>query len=301
MFRNLRLYKFSGTWPASEQELSAALAADEFTPCGSLAERSLGWEPPAQQVADSFARRVAGADLMRLRHQTRVLPVAAIRESLEERLKEFESRTGQAANGKEKRDLKEEVIGKLLPQALTKSDRINGFYLRKEKLLGIDTASDKVAEQFLDQLRSALGSLKVVPLTFSRPTSELLTQIFLGHAPAGFRAGRECRMQDPNTTGAYVNWMQFDLADATVRKHVRDGLAVERLAIEYSAVLSCVLDADNVLRKVKLLGMDDADTSAPDAQEDAELSALARNDATFALLVGGVRELVDGLKKALAG
>ena len=297
MFRNLRLYKLTGDWPANEQALSDALANDEFTPCGSLAERSLGWEPPAPQVADSFARTIAGADLMRLRHQVRVLPAAAIREALEERLAEFESRTGQPANAKEKRDLKEEVIGKLLPQALTKSDRVNGFFLRKEKLLGVDTASDKAAEQFLDQLRAALGSLKVVPLTFSRPTSELLTQVFLGHAPDGFNAGRECRMQDPNTVGAYVNWMQFDLADSTVRKHVRNGLAVERLAIEYNAVLSCVLDADNVLRKIKLLGMDDMDTSA---DEDAELSTLARNDATFALLVGAVRELVGGLKKALA-
>lgn len=297
MFRNLRLYKFSGDWPASEQLLSDTLAHDEFKPCGSLAERSLGWEPPAQQVADSFARTIAGADLIRLRHQARVLPAAAVREALEERLAEFETRTGQPANGKEKRDLKEEVIGKLLPQALTKSDRINGFFLRKEKLLGIDTASDKSAERFLDQLRAALDSLQVVPLSFSRPTGELLTQIFLGNAPTGFHAGRECRMQDPGTVGAYVNWMQFDLADSTVRKHVRDGLAVERLAIEYNAVLSCVLDADNVLRKIKLLGMDDMDTSS---DEGAELSALARTDATFALLVGAVRELVSGLQKALA-
>lgn len=297
MFRNLRLYKFSGDWPVSEQLLSDALANDEFTPCGSLAERSLGWEPPANQVADSFARTVAGADLLRLRHQVRVLPAAAVREALEERLAEFEARTGQPANGREKRDLKEEVMGKLLPQALTKSDRINGFFLRKEKLLGIDTASDKSAERFLDQLRAALGSLQVVPLSFSRPTSELLTQIFLGNGPQGFNAGRECRMQDPSTIGAYVNWMQFDLADSTVRKHVRDGLAIERLAIEYNAVLSCVLDGENVLRKIKLLGMDDADTSA---DEDAELSALARSDATFALLVGAIRELVTGLKKALA-
>ena len=45
MFRNLRLYKLSSEWPGSEQDLSDALVDGEFTPCGSLSERSLGWEP----------------------------------------------------------------------------------------------------------------------------------------------------------------------------------------------------------------------------------------------------------------
>ena len=84
MFRNLRLYKLSSAWPGSEQDLSDALADGEFTPCGSLSERSLGWEPPASELPEMFARRVAGADLMRLRHQVRLLPAAAVKEALED-------------------------------------------------------------------------------------------------------------------------------------------------------------------------------------------------------------------------
>ena len=293
LFRNLRLYKLSSDWPESEQDLSDELANGEFTPCGSLSERSLGWEPPAAELPEMFARRVAGADLMRLRHQVRVLPAAAIKEALEDRLKDFEERMGQPATAREKRELKEEVTTKLLPQALPKSSRISGFYIAKEKLLGIDTASDSEAERFLDQLRAALGSLAAVPLAFSRPTGELLYSIFLGTGPEEFRIGRECRMQDPDTPGSSVNWLQMDLADASVRKHVREGLNIERLGIEFDNSLSLTLDSNNVLRKLKLLGLDSED----DIPEESELAKL---DADFALTVGAVRRFVRALKKALS-
>ncbi len=293
LFRNLRLYKLSSKWPESEQDLSDALANGEFTPCGSLSERSLGWEAPAPELPDMFARRVAGADLIRLRHQVRVLPAAAISEALEDRLKEFEERTGEPATNKEKRELKEEVTTKLLPQALPKSSRMNGFYIAKDKLLGIDTASDNEAERFLDQLRAAFGSLAAVPLAFSRPTGELLYSIFLGTGPDEFRIGRECRMQDPDSPGSSVNWLQMDLADPAVRKHVREGLNIDRLGIEFDTSLSLTLDTNNVLRKLKLLGLDSED----DVPEE---SGLAKQDADFALTVGAVRRFVTALRSALS-
>jgi len=128
---------------------------------------------------------------------------------------------------------------------------------------------------------------------FSRPTGELLHSIFLGTGPAEFRIGRECRMQDPDTPGSNVSWLQMDLADPSVRKHVREGLHIERLGIEFDTSLSCTLDSNNVLRKLKLLGLDSED----DLPEE---SALAKQDADFALTVGAVRRLCAALKKALS-
>ena len=83
MFRNVRLYSFTNPWPESEVDLSAALQKAAFKPCGPLTERSNGWEPPAAEAGDSLARRVNGADLIRLRSQSRVLPAAAVNEELE--------------------------------------------------------------------------------------------------------------------------------------------------------------------------------------------------------------------------
>ena len=95
MFRNVRWYTFEGRWPESEEDLSKALEKAAFRPCGPLTERSNGWEAVAPDVSESLARRVAGADLLRLRSQSRVLPHAAVNEELEIRVNEYRKKSGE--------------------------------------------------------------------------------------------------------------------------------------------------------------------------------------------------------------
>ena len=92
MFRNLRCYRVTSPWPESEEALSEILSENSFTPCGSFSERSAGWEALGNNEGDPLCRRLNGADLIQLRTQSRVLPAAAIKEALEERLDEFRSR-----------------------------------------------------------------------------------------------------------------------------------------------------------------------------------------------------------------
>jgi recombination associated protein RdgC len=293
MFRNLRLYRLHSPWPDTEESLSNQLGNAPFEPCAPYAERSMGFEPPVAQ-ASSLARRIAGADLIRLRTQTRILPPAAVNEALDERLEAFRSRTQREPSAREKRDLKDEIHAELKPRALLKSIRTWGFYLRSEKLIGIDTTSEKDAERFLEQLRIAFGSLQVTPLEFADPLSKLLTRVFLGRGTPGFVSGRECRMVDPSTGTAVVNWLGIDLADPSIHKHVRDGLKIDRLGLEYDNVLSCVVGQDAVIRKLKFAGADVLEDEAVD-------DPLMNRDAEFALLTGTVKKLVGALKKQLGG
>lgn len=293
MFRNLRFYRLHGEWPSSEQALSDQLASAAFKPCGSLSERSYGWEPPAPELAE-FCRRVAGCDLLRLRTQSRVLPVAAINEALVDRVETFKTRMERDPGRREKRELKEAVYTELLPQALLKSERTLGCYLSAENVLAIDSASEPVAERFLEQLREALGSLKVTPLAFNEPMAQMLTRIFLGDGPSEFVVGRECLMQDPVAGNTRVNWMDIDLADTLVRRHVQTGLKLERLAVEFDHLLSCVVDENAVVRKLKLSGtdaMDDVPSEEP----------LARLDAEFVMSTGALQRLLGVWRKRLGG
>ncbi len=295
MFRNLRLYRLHSPWPDSEEALSQHLEQAAFKPCGSFTERSSGWEPPAEEMPDRLCRRVAGADLMRLRSQVRLLPAAAVNEALEERLEQFKQRAGRDPGRKEKRQLKDEIHAELMPRALLKSERTRGFCLIKEQLVGVDTASDTVAERFLDKLRDALGSLQVTPLAFKQPVGALIHRIFLGDGPPPFRPGRECRMQDPAAGAAVVSFQDIDLTEDDVRRHVRNGMKLTRLGVVFDDTVSCVVDQDGVIRKLKLQGMDEGE--GPEEDEDA----LARLDTEFVLLTGVTRRLVEGLGKALGG
>ena len=293
-FRNLRVYRIQSEWPESEEALSDLLAAAEFKPCGAFAERSGGFETPVDNSGDLICRRLAGNDLIQLRVQSRVLPAAAVKEALAERVEEFKQRMHSEPNRAEKRELKEEIYSQLLPQALTRSDRVQAFYLRDKKLLVVGTVSQSVAEYLLDNLGRALISLRYSPLAFKQPALDLLTQVFLQTRVDSFSLGRECRMRDPSDSAATVNWLDIDLADPSVRRHVTEGLAVDRLGLNFDQVFRFVLDSDLVVRKLRLADQE----SIPDEPMD---DPLAKHDADFVMLSACVNQLMEGLEKSLGG
>jgi recombination associated protein RdgC len=292
MLRSVRFYSVSTPWPASEQELSEKLATAAFRPCGTYTERSSGFEPPTAGDDAPFARRVGGADLLRLRNQARVLPSAAVNEALEVRLAEYRERMQEEPGRRTRRKLKEQTRDELLPKALLKSDRTTALYLVKENVLALGTASEARAERFLEHLRAALGKLDTQPLAFERPFAEFLNRLFSGDAPPKFALGRECRMRDRADARSSVRWQDVDLTQTTVRRCVKDGMELTHLGFELGGAMSGVLDANGTIGKLKL----------PDLKEPPEDSAeepLARFDAELALLGGTLRQLVAGFRQAL--
>jgi recombination associated protein RdgC len=292
MFRSVRFYSVVSPWPDSEQTLSEKLAAAAFKPCGTYTERSSGFEPPTGAEDAPFARRVGGADLLRLRNQLRVLPAAAVNEALEVRLADYRQRMQEEPGRRTKRKLKEQTRDELLPKALLKSDRTTALYLLPERVLAVGTGSESRAEGFLELLRSALGTLETKPLAFDRPLADVLTRVFAGDPPPKFAMGRECRMRDRAEVKSSVRWQEVDLTQANVRKCVKDGMELTHLGFEFGNSLSGVLDANGVIGKLKLLGLEEP----PD---DAAEEPLARLDAELALLGGTLRQLIVSLRQAL--
>ena len=293
MFRNVRYYRLEGPWPDSEKALSKKLESAAFESCGPLTERSSGFVPIDADTDDSLARRVNGADLLRLRSQSRLLPPAVIAEELETRIQEYRERMNEAPSPREKRRMKAEARDELLPKAMLKSDRIWGYYDLKEKVIGIDVLHDAAAERFLRRLRAAIDGADIRPLQFARPVDELLAAIFFNDAPTQFALGRECRMQDLGDASSVVRWSDFDLNDPGIRNHVAHGMRLTHLAIEYDSTMSFVLNEQGVISKMRFIGMDD------DGED--HLDPLARLDAEFALINGTLRRLLADLQKALGG
>jgi recombination associated protein RdgC len=294
MFRNVRFFRLTSAWPESEQELSEALSVASFKPCGPLTEKISGWEPPGADATGSLGRRLDGADLLQLRSQSRLLPAAAINEALDERIEEFRNRMGQDPGYREKRRLKEQTRDSLLPKALLRSERTKGFLFLAEKILVVDASTPAKAERFLAHLQTPLGKVDTTALTFKRSLSGLLTRIFLEDGPGGITLGRECRMQDASENRSRVHWVDMDLTDASIRRHVREGMKLTHLAIEVGGVMSCVIDENGSLSKLRLIGMD-----ANEEIEDEDPQA--RLDAEFVLLTGMLRQLIDVLARSLGG
>lgn len=290
MFRNVRWYTFEGRWPDSEQALSDALEQAAFKPCGPLTERSNGWEPVAPEAGDSLARRVAGADLLRMRSQSRVLPHAAVNEELEARVDEYRRKAGEEPSARQKRRFKNDARDELLPKALLKSDRIMGFVNAKDGLIGIDTSQEANAERFLRRMTAAVDGLSIKPLQFAGPLESFLGKVLFADCPAQFVAGRECRLQDLADPRAIVRCTNVDLSDPSFRRNIADGMRLTHLAIEYDNAASFVLDLDGNITKLKFVG----------DEHDAEFeSATERLDADFVLLTGVLGNLLKDLSKQL--
>ena len=294
MFRNLRCYRVTSPWPESEEALSEILSENSFTPCGSFSERSAGWEALGNNEGDPLCRRLNGADLIQLRTQSRVLPAAAIKEALEERLDEFRSRMKLEPNRGEVRRLKEETRDVLLPKALVKSERNRACFIHSESLLVIDVGTVTKAEWVIDQLRACFDQFYCTPLTFNNSPADLLTGIFMGDSPLGFSLGRECRMQDVMDSKSIVTWRDFELSDHSIRRHVVDGMRLTHLGVGFDEVMTCVIDQEGIVSKVKFIEGEAVDNWG---QEDP----LTKLDADFVLLTGAVRRLMEDLKKLLGG
>ena len=137
MFRSLRFYRLKSPWPDSESDVSDALATAAFKTCGPLTDRSSGWEPIHPEHSDALARRVNGADLLRLRSQSRILPPAAVDEALQLRVDEYRRKMGESPTAREKRRMKAETRDELLPKAMLKSDRVWGYVDHKLGVVAI--------------------------------------------------------------------------------------------------------------------------------------------------------------------
>ena len=294
MFRNLRFYRVTSPWPESEEELSEILSKNAFSPCGSFSERSGGWEALGNNEDDPLCRRLNGADLLQLRTQSRLLPAAAIKEVLEDRVDEYRTRMAKEPSRADLRQLKEETRNKLLPQALVKSERNRACFIHSESLLVIDVATITKAEWVIDQLRACFDHFYCTPLTFNNSPADLLHRIFMGKSTLGFLLGRECRMQEISDSKSVVTWRDFELSDHSIRQHVVEGMKLTQLGVGFDEVMNCVISDEGIISKVKFIegeAVDNWGTEDP----------MAKLDADFVLLTGAVRRLVEDLKKLLGG
>jgi recombination associated protein RdgC len=290
MFRNFRLYRVESDWPDAEETLSDLLAIEAFKPCGAFQERSLGFESPIENAGDRFCRRVMAVDLLELRIQSRILPPAAIREALVERVQTFKQRTSRDPGRAEKRELKEEVYAELLPKSLLKSERVRALYLAKDKVLAVGTTSVKHNEGFFDRLGGCIKGLRVSPIEFRLPAEQFMTRLFNGDGPAEFAVGRECRMQNPGEGAASVTWLDMDIGDRTARQMLQSGLKIDRLGFTLAGILQGTLDKEWAFRKFKLEGQEAVDELEGD-------DPIARFDAELAIFGGALMKLINALKQ----
>ena len=98
-------------------------------------------------------------------------------------------------------------------------------------------------------------------------------------------------MRDPSDPGTSVNWLDVDLADEAVRRHIVEGMRLDRLGMVLDGMLTFVLDENLVFRKLRLADQEEAVVEEEDP--------LAQHDAYFVVMMGAIQALLSALEEAL--
>ena len=292
MFKNLTIYRIAPGWNPALDVVDAALEAGSFAPCGATQEKSVGWVPPRGEAHDAFVESVGGQRLLKLMIQTKSVPGSLVREKADEAATEIEDTTGRKPGKKQMKELREDALLTLLPQAFPRTASV---------LVWIDQATgllitDAVAQSKLDEVVTALVrtfddlALRLVQ-TKVAPSTAMTTWLTqdANDWPDGIHVERECELKSVDEEKSVVKFNRHDLPTDDIRKHITEGKLPTRLALSYDGRVSFVLTEAMQLKKIKFLDV-------PEADSDADAF-----DADVALSTGELQRLIPALIGALGG
>ncbi len=294
MFKNLIVYRIGPGWAAHHAALEAGLEKMIFVPCAATQPVSAGWAPPRGVAHGPLVEAVGAQWVLKLVIEQRVLPSAVVKRRLDERAAQIEQATGRKPGKKQAKELKEEIVLELLPQAFTKQAAIKVWLNPKDRLLMIDASSPAKADDVVTHLVKALDGLSLTPLhTAQSPAAAMSEWLTTGEPPAGFSVDRECELKSADETKSAVRYARHALDIAEVRQHIAQGKLPTQLALTWQGRVSLLLTEALQVKKIAFL-----DGVFEGGGKPAKDEAF---DADAAIATGELAKLIPDLMAALGG
>jgi recombination associated protein RdgC len=294
-FKNLQVYRFTQPFSLSTEDLNLALAAHAFKPCSSQEPASYGWVEPLGRSGKEYIHAANGYIMVCAKRQEKILPASVVNEKLAEHAQLIAEKEQRKISRKEKVGLKEEIIFELLPKAFTRSILQFAYIDSQRNLLVVNSSSAKRAEELINALRDALGSVPVIPLAAKNIPTQSMTQWLLDNCPKGFTLGGECELTDTQEKGSRISCKEQNLMSSEIHSHLQTGMTVTRLGIEWKDRLTCVIDEKLAIKKLKF-----SDLIQEQAAENSE-DAVQQFDSDFAIMTVEITHFLADLIKALGG
>ena len=117
MFTNAMIYRLSTKWPTSAAQLEEAIAREPFVECSATQQKSTGWVAPRGDAHGALVETVDGQWIARFAIETKAVPGDAVRRKVQDAVDAIEKTTGRKPGKKEQRDLRDDALIALLPQA----------------------------------------------------------------------------------------------------------------------------------------------------------------------------------------
>lgn len=295
-FKNLRLYRLTAPFTLSAEDLEARLGQHPFRSCAKMEFASYGWVPPLGRSTTALCHLVNGRFLVCARKEEKIMPASLIAELLADQVAEIEGQQMRTVARRERDALRDEIVDRLLPQALTRSKRTYAYLSPPDGWLVVDSASLGAAEALLGLLRQSLGSLPVVPPAVKEAPANIFTGWLKEAMPAELTLGNECELQDPGDEGGIVRCRRQDLFADEIQAHLAAGKQVVRIAITWRERLAVVLGDDLSVKRLRFADVVQEQRTSIEGDDQA-----AQFDTDFALMTLELSDFLPQLMGLLGG
>lgn len=296
-FTNLLMYRFSQAIPFTLEQLTAALEQKPARPCASQETHTLGWTTPFGKHSENVVQVAGGFWLVAMQQEERMLPGSVIRDALDAKIEEIETRDARKVYKKERDTLKDEIIMQLLPRAFTRTRVTRALICPADGWIAVDANSLNRAEDLLNLLRECTGSLPVRPVNVKMAPSVCMTDwLRRNEAPNRMVVLDDCDLRDTQEDGGSVRCKRQDLGADEIQQHLAAGKQVSQLALGWDEKITFVLDDRLHVKRLRFEDMlrDEADEQGGD-------DVAGQMDASLVIMGGTLQGFLPALCESFGG
>lgn len=286
------------SFTASADDLENSLADMRKKPLGAQEMSRSGFTSPLGRQGEALVHSANGCHLICISTEDRIIPGAVVKEILEDRVEALQIEQDRKVKGKEKKELKEQIILELMPNSFTKTSRTYGYIDTQNDMLIVDAGSAKKAEDFASHIRKALGSLKARPMAVDTAPGFVMTGWVTEkiELPDEFQLGDSANLKEAGEEPGKINVKNIDLVSDEIQSHLSGGMVVTQIHLHFDNKLGFNINEELHIKSIKFGEI--LNEQLDDIDND---DSLAIFDASFTITSGFIAETVEAIGKAFGG
>lgn len=206
LFSNILAYRVTNAFDLHKdlEAVNQALASKPARLPGKMELNAVGFTEPVGEEG-AFIERIAPMTyVFAYNLAERMIPGKIVRQQVAARVKQIEKEQERKVYAREKQQIKDEVLNKMLPRAFIDQKITYGMVMGPYIL--IDSSSAKRGEDILSTLRSCLGSLGVRPVAVKTTPIDAFTRWFTTNEIDGpFRMTGDFKANNRSDESDFVN------------------------------------------------------------------------------------------------
>lgn len=253
--KNLNAYKLETK--LAKAELTEVLESKLAREPGTQELSAYGFAAPVKQSSELV---IEAGDYMLIcaEENKRDLPSSVVKAEVDKQVEKIESEQCRKVYKKERDQIRDEVIMRLLPSAFIKASRIYAIICNKSSMIYIGHSSKTKCEEMLNAIRSVIGSLPVRPLEFNHDPRAAMTRI-LRVGSEWFLFGLKATLKDIEGVET-VKFTNHDLSSDEVTDHIDAGKVVTELEMLSVRDIRFTLNDNLTLKQIKYPEREDGES-----------------------------------------